>query len=93
MEFGFTSEARAFAEAVREFLRAHPPESFPEDGMDAGYGSGPHSHTFMRALGERGWISLSWPRQYGGRERPMIEKLLLLEELAAAGAPFGPLAD
>jgi alkylation response protein AidB-like acyl-CoA dehydrogenase len=92
VNFGFTPEECAFAEEVRAFLRAHPPESFPEDGMDAGYGSGPHSRAFMRALGARGWLSMSWPRQDGGGERPMIYKLILLEELAAGGAPFGPLA-
>jgi alkylation response protein AidB-like acyl-CoA dehydrogenase len=92
MEFGFTSEQRSFADEVRAFLRAHPPETFPEDGMDAGYGSGPHSRAFMQALGARGWIAMCWPRQYGGQERPMTYKLILLEELALGGAPFGPLA-
>ena len=91
MEFGFTREDTEFAEDVRAFLRSHPPESFPETGMDAGYGSGPHSREFMQALGSRGWLSMCWPRRYGGEERPMIRKLILLEELAAGGAPFGPL--
>jgi len=77
---------------VREFLRAHPPASFPPDGTDAGYGSGAHSRAFLRALAERGWIAMSWPREHGGQARPMIYKLLLLEELALAGAPFGPLS-
>lgn len=92
MDFSWGTEERAFAEELRAFLRAHPPESFPDDGMDAGYGSGPHSRAFMRALGARGWLSMCWPRAYGGQERPMIDKLILLEELAAGGAPFGPLA-
>src|SRR5262249_12839853 len=91
MNFGFTPEQEAFAAEVREFLRAHPPESFPEDGMDAGYGSGPHSRAFLRALGARGWISMSWPEHWGGQGRPMIDKLILLEELAAAGGRVGPL--
>jgi len=40
MDFARTDEEHAFAEDVRRFLRAHPPESFATDGMDAGYGSG-----------------------------------------------------
>src|SRR5215468_543658 len=92
MEFGFTAEEQTFAEEVRAFLRASPPESFPETGMDAGYGSGPHSRAFLHTLGARGWLSMCWPRQYGGQELPMMRKLVLLEELAAGGAPFGPLA-
>ncbi len=92
MDFGFSADELAFAEEVRTFLRRHPPESFPIDGMDAGYGSGAHSHAFMRALAAEGWLTMTWPRAYGGQERPMTRKLILLEELALAGAPFGPLA-
>jgi alkylation response protein AidB-like acyl-CoA dehydrogenase len=92
MEFGFSAEERAFAEEVRAFLRRHPPESFPPDGMDAGYGSGAASRAFMRALGAQGWLTMTWPRRFGGQERPMMHKLVLLEELALAGAPFGPLS-
>jgi alkylation response protein AidB-like acyl-CoA dehydrogenase len=91
MEFGFTADDDAFRQEVRQFLHHNPPESFPEDGMDAGYGSGAHSHAFLRKLGEQGWLSMTWPRQFGGQERPFMHKLILLEELAAAGAPFGPL--
>ena len=48
MEFGFTADDDAFRQEVRQFLHLNPPESFPEDGMDAGYGSGAHSHAFLR---------------------------------------------
>ncbi len=92
MDFGLSAAEQDFAEEVRAFLRAHPPETFPEDGTDAGYGSGAHSRAFTQALGERGWLSMSWPREHGGRARPMMYQLVLLEELAAAGASFGPLS-
>ncbi len=92
MNFEFSPAEREFAEEVRGFLRAHPPETFPVDGMDAGYGSGAHSRPFLRALADQGWLSLTWPRAFGGQERPLTYKLLLFEELAAAAAPFGPLA-
>src|SRR5437016_4784243 len=92
MEFGFSPAETAFAEEVRGFLREQPLERFPVDGMDAGYGSGAHSRAFMKALAERGWISMCWPVAYGGQERPMFFKLVLMEELALAGAPFGPIA-
>src|SRR3989441_10427309 len=92
MNFDFTEAEQAFAEEVRLFLRASPPETFPIDGMDAGYGSGAHSRAFLRALGAQGWLSMCWPKTHGGREQPMFMKLVLMEELALAGAPFGPLA-
>jgi alkylation response protein AidB-like acyl-CoA dehydrogenase len=91
MEFARTAEEHAFAGDVRRFLGTHPPERFAVDGMDAGYGSGAHSREFLAALAAQGWLSMCWPRAYGGRERPMFLKLVLMEELALAGAPFGPL--
>ena len=92
MNFDFTEAEQAFAEEVRQFIRANPPDTFPIDGMDAGYGSGANSRAFMRALGAQGWLSMCWPKAFGGREQPMFMKLVLMEELALAGAPFGPLA-
>src|SRR5215831_1238954 len=92
MNFDFTAAEHAFADEVRRFIRANPPETFAVDGMDAGYGSGANSRAFMRALGAQGWLSMCWPKSLGGREQPMFMKLVLMEELALAGAPFGPLA-
>jgi alkylation response protein AidB-like acyl-CoA dehydrogenase len=92
VEFGFTVEEEAFREEVRRFVAEHPPERYPVEGMDAGYGSGAHSRAFMAELGRRGWLTITWPRPLGGAERPMFFKLVLFEELARAGAPFGPLA-
>jgi len=92
MEFAFTAEEQAFRDEVRRFVDEHPADRYPLDGMDAGYGSGAHSRAFMAELGRRGWLGMTWPRALGGAERPMFFKLVLFEELAAAGAPFGPLA-
>src|SRR5437870_4168402 len=91
MEFALTAEEQAFASEVRGFLRDHPLAQFPLDGMDAGYGSGANSKAFIRALAAQGWISMCWPKAFGGTERPMFFKLVLMEQLALAGAPFGPL--
>src|SRR5215813_12331494 len=92
MDFGFSPAEHVFADYVRAFLVERPLDSFPLDGMDAGYGSGAHSRAFMKALGERGWIGMCWPEAFGGHAKPMFFKLVLFEELALAGAPFGPLA-
>lgn len=46
-----------------------------------------YSPEFSRALGQRGWIGMTWPRRYGGGERSMLERYVVLEELLAAGAP------
>jgi alkylation response protein AidB-like acyl-CoA dehydrogenase len=48
-----------------------------------------HDPEFSRKLGERGWIAMTWPKQYGGHERSALERYVVLEELLAAGAPVG----
>ncbi|WP_157219354.1 acyl-CoA dehydrogenase family protein [Flavisphingomonas formosensis] len=42
---------------------------------------------FSRALGERGWIGLTLPRDHGGGGADAFTRFVLVEELLAAGAP------
>nr|MCU0887342.1 acyl-CoA dehydrogenase family protein [Rubritepida sp.] len=44
---------------------------------------------FSRAVGARGWIGMTWPRIHGGHERSGLERVVVLEEMLAAGAPVG----
>lgn len=44
---------------------------------------------FSRKLGEKGWLSLTWPKRWGGQERSALEQLVIEEEMAYAGAPTG----
>ena len=46
------------------------------------------SKEFSAELGDRGWIGLTWPTEHGGGGRPAIERLVISEELIAAGAPI-----
>ena len=38
-------------------------------------------------LGRGGWIGLSWPEQYGGRDASLLEQVIFYEEYARAGGP------
>ncbi len=40
-----------------------------------------------RALGDAGFIGMTWPKAYGGHERSYLERYVVTEELLAAGAP------
>lgn len=44
---------------------------------------------FSLAVGARGWIGMTWPRAYGGGERSMMQRYVVLEEMLAVGAPVG----
>lgn len=44
---------------------------------------------FTHKLGQRGWIGMAFPKIYGGHERSLLERYVVVEELLAAGAPVG----
>ena len=46
-----------------------------------------HSAQFSRKLGARGWIGMGWPKALGGQDRSAQDRLVVIEELLAAGAP------
>lgn len=46
------------------------------------------SKEFARELGELGWIGMAWPVEVGGGGRDPVDRLIVTEELIAAGAPI-----
>jgi alkylation response protein AidB-like acyl-CoA dehydrogenase len=46
------------------------------------------SKEFAQQLAELGWIGLTWPKEFGGQGRPPVDRLIIGEELIAAGAPI-----
>ncbi len=89
MDFEFSPEQRVFAEEVEQFLDEHDdPEVFDltRENM-AQIVDTPKRRAFMRAVGERGWLGLTWPKEHGGSEGEGVYEFLLNEALAARGGP------
>ncbi|MCC7347628.1 MAG: acyl-CoA dehydrogenase family protein, partial [Variibacter sp.] len=42
---------------------------------------------FSRRVGAMGWIGMTWPKKYGGRERSFLERYVVTEEFRVANAP------
>ncbi len=47
-----------------------------------------YSKEFAKEMAGHGWIGMTWPTEFGGGGRPAIERLIVGEELIAAGAPI-----
>lgn len=47
------------------------------------------NRAFSERCAEQGYIGMTWPRAYGGGEKTARERLIVCEELLAAGAPLG----
>jgi len=92
MDFQFSAEQEKFRQEVREFFDKelgpdwmvgifHYEEEAESDEEWA-------LHLAMqRKLGSKGWLSISWPREYGGRGASRIDYTILREEMAYYGAP------
>lgn len=70
---------------IRQFIKEEINSGFIEPKCDC-WLSG-FSADFSKKMGERGWIGMTWPKKYGGGERPSIERYIVTEEMLAAGAP------
>ncbi len=89
MDFEFTPEERAFEAEVIEFLEANydpvvmdlTRENFSQL-VDT-----PERRAFMKKLAAKGWLGMTWPKQYGGQEREGIYEFILNEALARYAAP------
>jgi len=46
-----------------------------------------HDRAFSRRVGAKGWIGMTWPKKYGGRERNFLERYVVTEEFRVANAP------
>ncbi len=47
-----------------------------------------YSKDFAKEMAAHGWIGMTWPTEFGGGGRPDVDRLIVGEELIAAGAPI-----
>ena len=80
-ELGFRNEVRRALEPWRDL-----------EGFFFQNRNWPRVKEFFRELGARGWLSLAWPRELGGRALPLRYEYLLWDECARARVARPPLS-
>ena len=89
MDFDFSPEQQAFAQQVEVFLDEHDdPDVFDltRENM-AQIVDTPKRRAFMAEMGSRGFLGMTWPKEYGGSEGEGVYEYLLNEALAGRGGP------
>ena len=81
-----TEGEQALREEVRAFLAARLPAGSYLPGLGM---AGDVDPQFSRDLGARGWLGMALPKEYGGGGRSAVDRLVVVEELLAVGAPVG----
>jgi len=77
-------EAETLRQEVRDFLADALADRTPAQRAESWQGYDPE---FSRKVAAKGWIAMTWPKQFGGHERSALERYVVLEEMLAAGAP------
>jgi alkylation response protein AidB-like acyl-CoA dehydrogenase len=82
MDFSFSQEDEAFRQEVRAFLKEELRDR-PAAGLDVWE----FYKSFVRKLAARGWLTLAWPKEWGGQGASHIQQLVYNEEVAYHEAP------
>lgn len=81
-----SAEVIALRSEFRAFLARELAGRSARQRSDNWYG---YDRGFSQAMGQAGYLGMTWPKQYGGHERSAFERAVVVEECLAAGAPVG----
>jgi alkylation response protein AidB-like acyl-CoA dehydrogenase len=86
MYLTYTDEQRALRDELRDyFVRLMTPERV--EGLSKGELDGPAYKEVVRQLGADGWLGLSWPKDYGGQGRDLLDQYIFFDESQRANVP------
>ncbi|MGE0139638.1 MAG: acyl-CoA dehydrogenase family protein [Ilumatobacteraceae bacterium] len=84
MDFAWTAEQ----DELREQARTVAGQAVARFGRHNDSWINGYSKEFATEMAALGWIGMTWPVEHGGGGRPPIDRLIVGEELIAAGAPL-----
>ncbi|MDY6967981.1 MAG: acyl-CoA dehydrogenase family protein [Spirochaetota bacterium] len=93
MNFDFTKEEKELLEEVITFIKKEStPEMLKEtDDMGDIYG-GPEGRKIIQKMAAKGWLTPTWPKEYGGIDASEVVSYMIREEMGYQGLPFGFIA-
>lgn len=76
-------------EALRQEVRTFIAEEIAAGTFDPAVGlqTEVYNREFSKRVGARGWIGMTWPKEYGGGERSYLDRYVVTEEFRAVTAP------
>lgn len=89
MDYSLSPGEEGFRQEVRQFISEnYPPRAHaPFGGILADEEDWDSTRRMRAKLVSRGWLTLSWPKKYGGAEASPLTQLILNEELAYYQVP------
>jgi len=96
MDFHFNEAEKKFRAEVEEFIHEEMLPGYADKDLywPGGYGAigefevrDPAVEKLREKMGERGWLTMAWPREYGGGGRSFVEQAIFFELLSYYGMP------
>jgi alkylation response protein AidB-like acyl-CoA dehydrogenase len=86
MDFELSPSEQAFRDEVHAWLAANKPreDASVEPGQKAWID---HRRSWQKKLYEAGYVGITWPTEYGGRGRTLMEQLIFNDEMILAQTP------
>ena len=90
MKIELTKNQQKLKDELKEYFLALLNKELLSEMSDPQFfeGGGPEFKKALKIMGQDGWIGLSWPKEFGGKEFTPIEQYIFVEEIMRTGFPF-----
>ena len=91
MDYNYTEEQNALRKELQTFFAAEMKNAPP--GISEGESiydtdeAWSFNRNMARTLSQKGWLTMAWPREYGGRDASIIDQMIFSEVQSEYGAP------
>ena len=87
MDFQFSPEDDLFRQELRSFVKSQLPDNWEGGGRWPEEWDWDFTMSLRGKLAEKGWLTMHWPKEYGGQDASPIKSAIYNEELAYMRAP------
>ncbi len=90
MEFAYAAEQEALQEEVQRFIQENVNEDVRHEIENTDEMSqGPLVRDLRKKVAAKGWVGISWPKEYGGQDGSRIDQYIVEEEFSRIGVGVG----
>ena len=90
MEFAYTAEQEALRDEVQQFIADNVTKDVREEIENTDEMSqGPLVRDLRKKVAAKGWVGISWPKEYGGQDGSRIDQYIVEEEFSRIGVGVG----
>ena len=91
MDYNFTEEQKALRQELRNFFTTEMKNAPPGISEGESIYDTDEAWAFTRhmakTLSKKGYLTMAWPKEYGGRDASIIDQMIFSEVIAEYGAP------